>query len=353
MTSPHEFAPFIFPNTPDGLRKRDQFAAEHNITNLIDAFAQDAKEYALLRDPQMLFSGKPSSTTESKEEESNWVVYPWRNCAVSTLDKEAFRALRLSRNNDLITKEEQEKLQNSTIAFAGLNVGNPGAVCMALEGIGQTYRMADNDALSLSNLNRFRAGLPDIGINKAVLSARQVAEIDPYYALEVYPDGVSTDNLAQFLDGADILIEEMDHLQLKIAIREEARKRKIPVVMVTGSGHDIILDIERYDLDPNLPILGGHLDTTVQETIKKNAQLKPEEKLILARDFMGSGILSPRLNSSFDNVGKTLIGIPQLAEASFLRGAALAHATRDILLGEAKTSGRYIFGLSDLYTKAK
>jgi hypothetical protein len=46
----------------------------------------------------------------------------------------------------------------------------------------------------------------------------------------------------------------------------------------------------------------------------------------------------------------SLIGIPQLAEASFLRGAALAHATRDILIGEGAVSGRYAFGLSTLYS---
>jgi hypothetical protein len=268
---------------------------------------------------------------------------------VHTLAIDKFQTLRLSRNYNLITKEEQKILSSATIGIAGLNVGNPGALCLTLEGIGRKFIMADNDTLSLSNLNRFRAGLCDVGVNKAVLSARQAHETNPFLEILVWENGITTERTAEFVEQSDIIIEEMDNLPLKIALREEAKKQQKPVIMVTGNSHDIILDIERFDREPDLPLLGGKLESRVIEQIVAGPR-SFEERINLAQDFMGSAYLSPRLNDSFKEVGVSLIGIPQLAEASFLRGAALAHATRDILIGEGAASGRYAFGLSTLYS---
>ncbi len=63
-----------------------------------------------------------------------WVYYPWRRVLVHILNKEDYRLLRLSRNKNLITDEEQEKFSNQIIGIVGLNVGNSGALCIALEG---------------------------------------------------------------------------------------------------------------------------------------------------------------------------------------------------------------------------
>ncbi len=325
--------------------------AKRRPLRLVDDLKEQLTEFSLLKSPALLKTGNPPQS-EVTDNEGVWIVYPWRNIAVRSLPQPYFSDLRLSRNHDLITQSEQLTLLNATIAIAGLNVGNPAAVCLAQEGIGNVLRMADNDTLSLSNLNRFRAGLPDLGLNKAVLSARQVMEVNPYLKVTVISKGLDLINLPEFVKSASVLIEEMDHLPLKIAIRKEAQKHKIPVIMVTGNGHDIILDVERYDIDLDLAILNGMLTNEVQEKIK-SGPVSFEDKIALARDFMGTKYLSDRLVSSFDKVGSSLIGIPQLAETTFLRGASLAHVTRGILLGEDIPSGRYAFGLSDLYTNRK
>ncbi|OGZ07387.1 MAG: hypothetical protein A3C93_03040 [Candidatus Lloydbacteria bacterium RIFCSPHIGHO2_02_FULL_54_17] len=350
---PHGYTPLLFLGTKEGREEFASFRASWEkergkLTLIDDLLREENAEYGLLLDPTFLARGEKPPFPFDASLDGTWVVYPWRSVAVHVLPEEAFKALRLSRNKDLITAEEGRLLASKTIAIAGLNVGNPAAICLAQEGIGNKFRMADNDTLALSNLNRFRAGLPDLGENKAVLSARQAYEIDPFLAIEVWPDGIAKDNLERFITDADIVVEEMDNLPLKILLREEARKKKKPVVMVTGNGHDIILDIERFDTTPDLPLLSGKLTKDVIDAVAK--KLPFEEKIALARDFMGREYLSDRLNDSFDKVGKTLIGIPQLAEASFLRGAVLAHAIRDILLGVPVESGRYAFGLSQLYT---
>lgn len=323
------------------------YCTREQITSFVDEYAEARGELENLADPSRVFT-KPSVVSHEKGD-GVWVCFPWKQTAVHTLDQEDYHAVRLSRNHDLITQEEQTILSRKRVAFAGLNVGNPAAVCMVQEGVGGSFAFADNDILGLSNLNRFRAGLCEVGLNKAVLSARQAYEVNPFVDIALYPKGISPENLEEFLDGADLFVEEMDHLPLKILAREKAKAKRIPTIMVTGNGGGCVLDVERYDLEPELEILSGRLPKDIQTTILSGNLITPQEKLHLARDFMGQGTLTERLHLSFDKVGKTLIGIPQLSEASFLRGAVLTSVARSILLGNEVHSGRYTIQLSDIW----
>ena len=168
--------------------------------------------------------------------------------------------------------------------------------------------------------------------------------------IELYEKGIAPDTVEAFIGEPriDLLIEEMDALPLKIAVREAAKRLQIPVIMVTGNGEGILLDVERYDLEPNLPILNGLMESHVLETIMKPSDLfVPREKVALARDFMGAKYLDTRLLDSFGKFGSELVGIPQLAESSFIRGAALCHAAKAIILGRPLPSGRYKFSFAD------
>ena len=281
-----------------------------------------------------------------------WVFYPWRSSLVHILNSSSFQKLRLSRNQNLISSAEQIILSKAKIGIAGLNVGNPAAVALALEGVGKVFRLADFDALSLTNLNRFRAGVCDLGANKAILTARQMYEINPYLAIKVSDKGVTPGRTENFLlqPRLDILIEETDHLPLKIELREKAKKFKIPVIMATGNGANLILDVERYDINPRLLILNGALEPGVQKEIYRlnDSDFSLTRRVGLARDFIGAKWLTKKMCQSFREVGKTLAGIPQLAETSFLRGAVLCYATRQILLKRGFPSGRYIVSLDDV-----
>jgi molybdopterin/thiamine biosynthesis adenylyltransferase len=329
-----------------------KFKSIHKDVSYIDTLGEQKHELMLVRNPSLLSHNTfdPNQTIPVKDDEGVWVYFGWRNIAVRILTQKEYEELRLSRNKNLITSDEQRILSNSCVAIAGLNVGNPGAICITLEGISNNIKLADFDPLSVSNLNRFRAGLPDLGTNKAYISARQMYEINPYAKIEVYNDGITPSNTEMFLNQPkiDVLIEETDNLRLKISIRERARELKIPVVMVTGNGEHVLVDIERYDLEPELPLLTGYLESDVLERISKTKPKEGtyQERTDLARDFMGNKYLEKRLVSSFSEVGKTLAGIPQLAESSFLRGAAISHFTKKILLKEPLLSGRYVVSLS-------
>lgn len=318
----------------------------------VDTYDQQITELMEIRNPESV--GKsPSPLTNDPDERI--VAYPWRKTLVRIVGPEAYRELRTNRNRDLITQEEQDRFMAARIGFAGLNVGNPGAVCIALEGGSHAMKLADLDALSVTNLNRFRAGLPDLGVNKATLTARQILEIDPYYELELHEKGIAPDTIEVFMGQPkiDLLVEEMDALPLKISIREEARRQGIPVIMVTGNSEGVLLDVERYDMEPDLSIMNGLMDPQILEAIKTPKPLAPVEKVALARDFMGVKYLDARLVDSFGKFATELVGIPQLAESSFMRGAALCYAAKAIILGRPLPSGRYKFSFSEQLSNIK
>jgi len=318
---------------------------QKKIDRIIDTFDEQVEEYKLVTNPRQLTEAlmhKEVIKRGSFDIRSGvWIYYPWRSTVVHCLDKNKFRTVRLSRNHNLISKKDQKKLATVRVGIAGLNVGNPAAVCLNQVGVGTYFKLADNDVLSLSNFNRFRASLTDLGINKAVLTARQLYEIDPFVKLDVLPQGILAGKEHLFVSrpAIDILVEEVDNLPLKISLRKAAREARVPVVMVTGNGPNVLIDVERYDQKKNLPILNGKLSLKVQNKVGLKSPLR--ERVLLARDFVGMRYLVQELRDSFLEVGVSLAGIPQLAEASFLRGAVLCYFVRQISLGGHVPSGRY------------
>ncbi|WP_314250767.1 ThiF family adenylyltransferase [Streptomyces kutzneri] len=81
---------------------------------------------------------------------------------------------------------EQRRLLGRRVGVIGLSVGGSAALTFAMEGIGGSFKLADFDCLSVSNLNRLRAGVHHLGLNKCVLAARQMLEIDPWLDIELY-----------------------------------------------------------------------------------------------------------------------------------------------------------------------
>ena len=136
-----------------------------------------------------------------------WVHYPWSRRLVHVLPRDEFREVRGDRNRNKITVAEQRRLSGVRIGVIGLSVGNMAAVTLALEGVGGAFRLADHDRLSLSNLNRLRGGVADLGVEKTVLAARELAGIDPWLDVEIYRDGLHADRIDAFLTGLDLVVD--------------------------------------------------------------------------------------------------------------------------------------------------
>ena len=274
-----------------------------------------------------------------------WVHYPWSNRLVRVLPEAEFTELRQSRNRNKITAQEQARLASATLAVAGLSVGQATAVTLALEGLGGTLRLADFDTLSLSNLNRLRAGLHELGVNKAVITARAIWEFNPYLRIELFEQGVDPRNVGAFLDGVDLLFEECDDLKMKVLLREEARRRHVPVLMETSDRG--LLDIERFDREPERPLFHGLAGELRAERL---TGLSNYEKIPVVLSILGGDTMSPRLAGSLVDVEVTLRTWPQLASAVALGGAVNTDTARRILLDQLRASGRYFVDLESIVT---
>ena len=92
---------------------------------------------------------RPPPDQELVAEPCRWAYYPWRRAVVAVLGPRAFRAVRLDRNRNVITAEEQNRLGTLRIGVAGLSVGHVIAHTLAAQGMCGELRLADFDGLEL------------------------------------------------------------------------------------------------------------------------------------------------------------------------------------------------------------
>ncbi|HEY5856019.1 MAG TPA: ThiF family adenylyltransferase [Aldersonia sp.] len=189
---------------------------------------------------------------------SRYVVYPWRRTMVRLPERDLFHRMRTARNRWLLDEGEQRAWAQARIGIAGLSVGSSVLTVCALTGA-RRLRVTDPDTLGLTNLNRLAGSVCDLGTAKLDLAMRRVLELDPYASVEGFANGYTPSEADRFLDGLTVLVEEMDDLAMKLHIRIRAKAARIPVVMVTDNGDDVILDVERFDLDPDYPVLHGRV----------------------------------------------------------------------------------------------
>ncbi len=277
----------------------------------------------------------PAPAPELVTEATRWAYYPWRRTVVGVLGPRGYRALRLDRNRNLVTAEEQTRLACLRIGVAGLSVGHAIAHTLAMEGCCGTLRLADFDRLELSNLNRVPASVLDIGLNKATLAARRIAELDPYLRVEVETTGLTPQSLDAFLDDLDVVVEECDAFDMKVMLREAARERRLPVLMSTSDRG--LVDVERYDLEPHRPVLHGVLGTVNSAQL---AELTAQEKIPYMLRHLDPSRSSARFTASLVEAGHTLSSWPQLARDVMLGAAVVAECVRRIGLGEPLASGQ-------------
>lgn len=274
----------------------------------------------------------------------NWVFYPWNNTLVHLLDSTEFIEVRTNRNHYKITPEQQESLSTKKIGVIGLSVGQAVALTLAMERLFGEIRLADFDEIELSNLNRMQTPVTSLGMNKAVLVAREILEIDPYIDVKVYEEGITEANIDSFFtEGGrlDALVEECDGLDIKIVARQKAKSLGIPVVMETNDR--AMLDIERFDLEPNRPILHGlveDLDVATLKTLKTN-----EDKVPYMLKMIGIEDTSVDLRASMLEIEQTIATWPQLASSVVFGGGLVCETIRRILIGEPVKSGRFYFDI--------
>ncbi|MHB1584105.1 MAG: Rv1355c family protein [Acidimicrobiales bacterium] len=304
----------------------------------VDRLADQRRELAALL---------PPIAAETAAEPERFVFYPWRRTLVRMLGPRAYRRLRLDRNRNKITLEEQERLGSLRVGVVGLSVGHPVAHVLAMEGLCGELRLADFDRLETSNLNRIPSTVLDLGLNKAVVAARRIAEVDPYLTIDILVQALDEANVERFVEGLDVVVDECDGLDAKVLLREVARRRRLPVLMETSDRG--LFDVERFDLEADRPLFHGLLPELSSAEI---AGLAPEAKVPYVLGILEPDQVSSRGAASLAEIGRTLATWPQLGGDVTLGAATVAAAVRRLGTDRPLPSGRIRVDLDETVATA-
>jgi len=335
----------------------EQLVQDYSIARVVDNYDDQYAELLVSRQPGLYQASYEEKVRILEEElakhhtdshawqKGSWVYYPWNGQLVHLIQRELFLELRSTRNRNLITTEEQHRLEDFNVGCVGMSVGSNAALALAISGTSQQLKIADGAIISGSNLNRVLATASDVGLSKSVIIARKLYEMNPYITIERFGANITLQNITQFFEKPwpiHVVVDEVDDLKVKLQLRVEARKRGLPVIMATDLGDDVMLDVERFDLHPNLPFFHG-LVHDIEDLLTKDFDNK--EWLRRATAIIGSKNVPLRTQESIMQIGRGLSTQPQLGTTAIMAGAVVAYAVRKIALNEPLKSGRTIISL--------
>lgn len=144
-----------------------------------------------------------------------------------------------SRNFGFWSEPEQGRIQDSAVSIGG--VGGDGyqlGYKLAMMGVGE-IRVADPETFERENSNRvFGATKHHIDMNKAEAFKADVDALDHGTKVTVFTDGVTTENVDEFIDGVDLIIDETElrYLHIGTMLARRALEKGIPELMVMNVG---------------------------------------------------------------------------------------------------------------------
>lgn len=341
------------------LRKEKPIWKECNI------YAKQLREFFVISNSHLIDSNELESVyqnfvnAKNKERDSslqgNWIYFPWSGILVHSVVKSEYYALRTNRNRDLITKEEQKKLSDFCVGLVGLSVGSNVATALAYTGVADTMKLAEFDSLETSNLNRIRARIDQIGQSKIFITAEQVYEINPYAHINCFSSGITKESLLDFVTQEPkpkLIFEIIDSFEMKIHLRDLARKYGVAVIMVTNLGDRILMDVERYDLDKNIEYFNGRAGE-VPHDILSRPDITDGDKHKYAVELAGRQHIPDRALESVEKIGKMLVGRPQLASTVTTAAGFATYLARKIVLGEDFPGGSWLVDFDKVFSQDK
>ncbi len=353
-----EISPIVIDaSSKQSLKTFQDLVSKRRITEIIDNYGEQYAELLLSKNAHLYRANhevqvasiskllKEHYGKKNPWELGSWVYYPWSGQLVHVLAQGDFEALRTIRNRDLITNEEQKKLFDFEVACFGMSVGSASAQALAITGISRRIKLVDGAVISGSNLNRILTGVTSIGKSKAQVIAEQIYEMNPYTSVLSF-DKVSKQSIDQIFNKPwpiKLAIDEIDDIEMKVRIRAEARKRKLPVLMATEIGDTVILDVERFDLEPSRDLFHGKVPG-IEDLLEKKIE-DYREWTKHAVGIIDPHNMSIKMQKSLLKIGTTIVTHPQLGSTVMMTGGVLAFAVKNIALGNTLNSGRYVISL--------
>lgn len=158
-----------------------------------------------------------------------------------------------SRNEDILTEEEQAVVDATKVLVAGCGTVAGSAVEPLVRlGINDLV-LADPDVYDVTNLNRQACLLADVGRPKPEVLADRAAAINPLVQTEVLTEGITPENVEAAFKGITFVCEGVDasmDLWAKYLVHHHAALRRIPVVSGVDFGGKPTLYVFDYRSDP-------------------------------------------------------------------------------------------------------
>ena len=145
---------------------------------------------------------------------------------------------RFLRHIGIMTENDLKKIRSTKIAIGGLGLG--GSIFINLVRMGfENFHVADPDIYERSNANRQRlAKESTINVRKDDALIKEALDINPAVKVRAFRDGVNEQNVGEFLEGMDWVVDVVDVFALKekLALNAEAARRKLPVASCASLG---------------------------------------------------------------------------------------------------------------------
>ena len=351
--------PIIFKESKYSDKDLRLIKSKFKIWKTVDVYRKQLEELFEITFPQYLHKDDfkirrnefiKSRLNRNPHLKGNWVYYPWSGLLLHILPKAELELLLTSRNKNLINSEEQKKLSSSIIGIVGLSIGSNTATSMIHTGIGGILKLADSDDLQTSNLNRVKTGIQQVGQAKVKVTCQEIYEVNPYVDLIIYEQGLTENNIDEFVTKPKprIVIELIDDFKMKILLRQICKKYHIPVLMFSNLGDSVLVDIERYDQDEHLPIFNGIVGKEIEEISNRN--ISPEDIKKYAVLLVGKENVPRKALESVNEIGRSLAGRPQLMSTVMVASGIACFLVRKIILGEPVKSGRQLIKFDEVFT---
>ena len=197
----------------------------------------------------------------------------------------------LERTRRLLGDDAMERLSRSRVAVFGLGgVGGHVAEALARSGIG-ALDLIDNDAVSLSNLNRqIIATLSTVGLPKTQAAKDRVLSVAPDCRVTTYETFFLPETAGLFdFSAYDFAVDAIDTVAGKIELAERCRESGTPLIASMGTGNKLdpgklcIGDLFSTETDPlarvmrrELRLRGFRRLTVLWSTEEPRSPLPPE-----------------------------------------------------------------------------
>ena len=146
-----------------------------------------------------------------------------------------------SRSTMLLGEAAAEKLKNSHVAVLGLGgVGSWCAEALCRTGVGE-LTLADQDTVSVSNLNRQAGALwSTVGMKKCRAMEKRLADLNPNCVIHPLSLRYEPETREKFFAGTyDYIVDAIDLVSCKLDLIQTALERGIPIISALGTGNKL------------------------------------------------------------------------------------------------------------------